>query len=653
MNAATFFHSLDPVDREEELQAVEPPRLGVVEAIRRLVAAADADDAWEWFPKRRVLALPQAKGFGAWLPRAIEPAARLPPGERVEFLVRAWMAHREWQRRAEYDRAVGAPVGTTAFFGRRVAPELARVLASLRRAYPDACAQVLWAPGCPGGVWTAGMGDLRPLWLKSGCCLPRFERRLALVLREVDRGWEPRRHTYTGGVHWAEALEDFGYSGPCRRWEEWFLGTTLLGERAPSRIRQIAGRLRLRGAHCTAWALAAWWKREAPGLGLFETRGVADIPWEKIRQAARLLPAHQGPGMAKAARAAFVWGWMGSIPRTPAVRDLDPALVQGLRESTVARRCFFRLLQQVLPTCPEDRQRDTVDALARAVVSWSGDRNRAVVWLGGDLANHHAVHDRGSVCSTSAWPAEAAAWAWAHRAATDWASVARVANAHASWAEVGVTSKTGVAAAAAALASLGYASVRVPAFAQEAARWGVSPDHYPALEARWVAALQVKREGVPRIRVSHAGIEARVLDRDDPRALFAGEHTGCCQHPGGAGEEAAWASVKNPDSSVLVFEKHGEILRQAWVWRGRARPDVLVLDSLEGFKGGSKDIETLLFAVAREWVGLWGIQRVELGTSYGYHPSLVCPPGIGAATAGCPAFYTDARSTKLLAEAAP
>jgi len=670
MRMSSFYQ----LEQEDQAVLLSPPRLGVVEAIRRLVEAADAQALWgRCDTEECITALPQAQGFGGWLPRALN---NIDAGDKVESLVHAWIAHRTAMRRTSHDRQVGAPVGTTRAFGREVAPALSAALARLRTAYPSGCATVFGAVGVRAdGCWLATPAQLRPLWLASGCKVSRLEGRLAMVLRAVERGWAPRTATYSTGTHWGEALEWAGIgtrrwedgrwvgSAPARRWEEWFQGTILLGDRAPSRICQVVGRAHLRGAHCTAWAAAAWWRgvcRATPVTFQGEPIPwkVTDIPWEEIRAAARLLPAHRGPGMAKAARAARVWGWMGSIPRTPAVRDLDPALVQSLRESDVARRCFFRLLQQVLSTCPEEQRRDTVNALARAVVSWEGNRSRVEAWLGlgGDV---RAVHDRGTVCGVTPWPAEVAEWAWGRKAlwsratpggypCAALADVARVATAHTSWAEMGITTKTSLEAAVALMGTLQYKGTRSLPFAREAARWGVSPDAYPALETRWLAAQRVPFEGIPRVQVQNAGLEARVLDRSDPRALFAGEHTGCCQHPGGAGAAAAWASVEDPNSAVLVFERHGGIARQAWIWRGSKRPDVLVLDSLEGHTGVEEDVKALLLAVAREFVGVWGIREVVLGTAYGYrlHGR---PPGPGATECGCPSTYTDASRTVVLA----
>ena len=64
----------------------------------------------------------------------------------------------------------------------------------------------------------------------------------------------------------------------------------------------------------------------------------------------------------------------------------------------------------------------------------------------------------------------------------------------------------------------------------------------------------------------------RFLPRDDPRALFFGKYTYCCQHYNGAGKACAISSVRDPFSALFVVEKaNGEIVAGSWVWESKIK----------------------------------------------------------------------------------
>lgn len=123
--------------------------------------------------------------------------------------------------------------------------------------------------------------------------------------------------------------------------------------------------------------------------------------------------------------------------------------------------------------------------------------------------------------------------------------------------------------------------------AAEFVRWGYSPDQYAEIERRWLERKPPKRWAIPPIEVQLEGYMIKRLDRDDPRALFLGEHTHCCQSIGGAAESCVWYGVESPNSGfVVVTDEDGQIVAQSWVWR---KGDVLVFDNVEGMTEGREE----------------------------------------------------------------
>jgi hypothetical protein len=76
------------------------------------------------------------------------------------------------------------------------------------------------------------------------------------------------------------------------------------------------------------------------------------------------------------------------------------------------------------------------------------------------------------------------------------------------------------------------------------------------------------------------GATFRRLPANDLRGLFLGELTDCCQSVGGAGEKCAVHGFTSAESGFYVVETaKGEVIGQAWAWRGTEGE--LCLDSLE------------------------------------------------------------------------
>jgi hypothetical protein len=73
-------------------------------------------------------------------------------------------------------------------------------------------------------------------------------------------------------------------------------------------------------------------------------------------------------------------------------------------------------------------------------------------------------------------------------------------------------------------------------------------------------------------------VRLRFLPRADPRGMYLGIYSSCCQHPGGHAATCSFDGVINPKSAFLVCEINGKLAAQAYVYTGQ---DAIVLDSLE------------------------------------------------------------------------
>jgi hypothetical protein len=128
-----------------------------------------------------------------------------------------------------------------------------------------------------------------------------------------------------------------------------------------------------------------------------------------------------------------------------------------------------------------------------------------------------------------------------------------------------------------------FSQARIPELAKEAAKWGTPEADYYRIEKKWAEARQKKaarQSTIPDLQVRHNSYRLFKLPDDDPRGLFLGEHTYCCQHPGGVGEQCAWHGVYSPDGAFYVVEdSEGKIIAQAWTWR---TGNDIVFDSVEG-----------------------------------------------------------------------
>jgi len=212
--------------------------------------------------------------------------------------------------------------------------------------------------------------------------------------------------------------------------------------------------------------------------------------------------------------------------------------------------------------------------------------------------------------------------------------------------------KLGLSAILTIAKSRKYAKVRHVGLATECAAAGVDERIYSTLESRWLRAQEdLCEDWIPRVEVQVGDYTAYTMRRDDPRGLWLGQHTGCCQHPGGAGETCSWHGVQSPRGGFVAVECEGRILAQSWVWRSPERPEVLVCDNIESMSGSHRAyLPSVYDALAQAFLGRLGIEEVWVGEGYSdcdlaqwklAEKPIPAPPGV----------YSDAYHQRVIAMA--
>ncbi|MFA5593125.1 MAG: hypothetical protein WC989_07410 [Micavibrio sp.] len=84
-------------------------------------------------------------------------------------------------------------------------------------------------------------------------------------------------------------------------------------------------------------------------------------------------------------------------------------------------------------------------------------------------------------------------------------------------------------------------------------------------------------------RIGLSGYKLQKLDYNDPRILFLGYYTGCCEKIGDHFEETIEHALTTRASGFYVLTKDGEIAAHSWAWRGENKE--LVIDGWESNDG--------------------------------------------------------------------
>jgi hypothetical protein len=109
---------------------------------------------------------------------------------------------------------------------------------------------------------------------------------------------------------------------------------------------------------------------------------------------------------------------------------------------------------------------------------------------------------------------------------------------------------------------------------------GLGPSYYRrSIEERWFASQATPM--LAEMRIERGGYVGRMLPRNDPRGLFLGMLTNCCQYPSSGASSAAWHGQESEDGGFFVVEDaKGNVVVQSWTWLSR-KLRVCAFDSLE------------------------------------------------------------------------
>lgn len=110
-----------------------------------------------------------------------------------------------------------------------------------------------------------------------------------------------------------------------------------------------------------------------------------------------------------------------------------------------------------------------------------------------------------------------------------------------------------------------YKNAKSTEFALESKKWNLPKDCYEEFEKHYLNGTK-KPDFYPSINIEYEGYIGRFLKRSDPRGLYLGDYTNCCQHPTGAGEKCAIYGQVSYNSGFFVVEKNNTILSQSWCW---------------------------------------------------------------------------------------
>jgi len=139
------------------------------------------------------------------------------------------------------------------------------------------------------------------------------------------------------------------------------------------------------------------------------------------------------------------------------------------------------------------------------------------------------------------------------------------------------------------------------AFARESAYWGVQQRNYGDLERRFLASQGTPSPFPLEPRWTSGSLTGRFLPRSDARGMYLGNHTNCCQHPGGVGQACAYYGQESPNSGFFVVENaENKIVAQSWVWE--SDNGGVCFDSVEGKALGSRanDVKAIYQAAAKK-----------------------------------------------------
>jgi hypothetical protein len=103
---------------------------------------------------------------------------------------------------------------------------------------------------------------------------------------------------------------------------------------------------------------------------------------------------------------------------------------------------------------------------------------------------------------------------------------------------------------------------------------------YSNLEKIYLAGQEVEMPSWSGFSSTVDGLTLRFLPREDPRGMFLGVITSCCQHPKSWAASCAIDGYLNPLACFAVFERNNSIVMQSYVWSDKNGN--VCFDSVEG-----------------------------------------------------------------------
>ena len=204
--------------------------------------------------------------------------------------------------------------------------------------------------------------------------------------------------------------------------------------------------------------------------------------------------------------------------------------------------------------------------------------------------------------------------------------------------------------------SIRYQDQRNDLFAVEAAKHYTPEAEYHNCEDIYLAGLKVPEPFDSKKEFKEGKYIGRFLPRKDPRTIFFGDYTNCCQHYGGVGNSCAISTVKHPFSQLFVIEDdNGKIIAGSWTWEnteGKYRE--VCFDNIESLGELSErpELNKIYEQVGKYLTEEQNCRRVTIGLGYqdadvsGYEKTeaIALPKLYGNDN------YSDARSQVLLTE---
>ena len=145
-------------------------------------------------------------------------------------------------------------------------------------------------------------------------------------------------------------------------------------------------------------------------------------------------------------------------------------------------------------------------------------------------------------------------------------------------------------------------------------------DKYTRLEEFYIESKQTPLpKWAQTAPISESNLTAKFLPREDPRGIFLGQYTSCCQHPDNAAYSCAIDGAMSPNACFFVVENNlGKIVGQSYVWQDLNGN--VCFDSFETGGAGSSVFHSdakqkIVKSLLQKFTAKMGNVKVTLGSS--------------------------------------